>query len=100
MPSAAIKALEADRVALLEICAGLTDADWKAESGCAGWSGQDVVAHLGALFWPVADPPALPDASGLPAPRRQDCHGEAGSSLAPARVLRPCAAVSAASLDR
>jgi hypothetical protein len=48
MASAVIRTLEADRLALLEICAGLTDADWKADSGCAGWSVQDVVAHLGA----------------------------------------------------
>jgi hypothetical protein len=76
MASAAIKALEAERLALLEICAGLTDADWKADSGCAGWSVQDVVAHLGALFWLVVDPSALPDASSLPTERAQDVYVE------------------------
>jgi hypothetical protein len=76
MASGAIKALEAERLALLEICAGLTDADWKADSGCAGWSVQDVVAHLGALFWLVVDPSALPDASSLPTERAQDVYVE------------------------
>src|SRR5258708_8366532 len=87
MPSAAIKAPRSDRVALLEICAGLTDADWKAESGCAGWSVQDVVAHLGALFWLVVDPSTLPDARGLPTERAQDVYVEARRSLGPAQIL-------------
>jgi hypothetical protein len=56
----AIEALEADRGALLEICAGLGDADWKADSGCEGWTVQDVVAHMGALFWMVVEPTVPP----------------------------------------
>ena len=87
MTSAAIRALEAERGALLETCAELTDADWKAESGCDGWSVQDVVAHLGALFWIVVDPQALPDASGLPTERAQDVYVEARRSLSPAQIL-------------
>ncbi len=100
MPSAAIKALEADRVALLEICAGLTDADWKAESGCAGWSVQDVVAHLGALFWLVVDPSTLPDAGGLPTERAQDVYVEARRSLGPAQILADYETVSAEGIER
>jgi uncharacterized protein (TIGR03083 family) len=100
MASTAIKALEADRVALLEICAGLTDADWKTESGCAGWSVQDVVAHLGALFWMVVDPSTLPDASGLPTERAQDVYVEARRSLGPAQVLADYETVSAEGIER
>src|SRR5260370_21612508 len=100
MPSAAIKALEADRVALLAICAGLTDADWKAESGCAGWSVQDVVAPLGALFWLVVDPSTLPDAGGLPTERAQDVYVEARRSLGPPQILADYETVSAECIER
>jgi uncharacterized protein (TIGR03083 family) len=99
MASAAIKALEADRLALLEICGGLTDADWKADSGCAGWSVQDVVAHLGALFWLVVDPSNLPDAGGLPTERAQDVYVEARRSLGPGQVLDDYESVSAAGIE-
>ena len=38
---------------LERLLAGLTDADWETESRCAGWSVQDVVAHLVGVnaFW-------------------------------------------------
>jgi uncharacterized protein (TIGR03083 family) len=100
MASAAIKALEADRVALLEICAGLSDADWKADSGCDGWSVKDVVAHLGALFWLLVDPSALPDAGGLPTERAQDVYVEARRSMGPAQVLEDYEYVSAEGIER
>src|SRR5260370_28833756 len=100
MTSAAMRALEAERGALLEICAELTDADWKAESGCDGWSVQDVVAHLGALFWIVVDPQALPDASGLPTERAQDVYVEARRSLSPAQILADYESVSAEGIER
>src|SRR5260370_15306535 len=100
MTSAAMRALEAERGALLEICAELTDADWKAESGCDGWSVQDVVAHLGALFWIVVDPQALPDASGLPTARAQDVYVEARRSLSPAQILADYESVSAEGIER
>ena len=72
MPSAAISALRADRDELLDITDHLTDADWKSESGCPGWSVQDVVAHLGALYWLVVDPTVLPDAGGAPTEEAQE----------------------------
>ena len=52
--------------ALIDICGRLTDAQWQAPSGCAGWSVQDVVAHLANLFWMVVDPGQLPDTAGQP----------------------------------
>lgn len=83
----AIDALAADRAALLEICAGLRDGDWKAGSGCAGWSVQDVVAHMGALFQLVVDPSVLPDAQGILTERAQDVYVESRRGLAPAEVV-------------
>ena len=100
MASVAIKALEAERLALLEICAGLTDADWKEDSGCAGWSVQDVVSHLGALFWLVVDPSTLPDASSLPTERAQDVYVEARRSMGPAQILDDYESVSAQGIER
>jgi uncharacterized protein (TIGR03083 family) len=100
MADVAIKTLEADRAALLEICGGLTDADWKADSGCAGWSVQDVVAHLGALFWLVVDPSTLPDASGLPTERAQEIYVQARRSMGPAQVLEDYEYVSAEAIER
>jgi uncharacterized protein (TIGR03083 family) len=72
MTSDAVAALRADRLALLEICAGLTAADWQAESGCTGWSVKDVVAHLGAGCWSMVDLSRLPDISGLPGEEGQE----------------------------
>ena len=100
MASVAIKALEAERLALLEICAGLTDADWKEDSGCAGWSVQDVVSHLGALFWLVVDPSTLPDASSLPTERAQHVYVEARRSMGPAQILDDYESVSAQGIER
>jgi uncharacterized protein (TIGR03083 family) len=90
--------IEADRAALLEICAGLSAADWRAESGCPGWSVQDVVAHMGALFWLVVDRGKLPDADGLPTERAQDVYVEARRSMTAEEVLSDYEAVSAAAL--
>jgi uncharacterized protein (TIGR03083 family) len=83
----AIKALAADRAALLEICAGLTDDDWKAGSGCPGWSVQDVVTHMGAGLQAVVDPGALADTEGLPFERAQDVIVEARRGLTPDEVV-------------
>jgi uncharacterized protein (TIGR03083 family) len=97
----AIQALEADRKELLALCSGFGDAEWKAESGCEGWSVQDLVAHLGALFWLTVDPAGLPDtAADLPTERAQDVFVEARRSWSPAEVLADYEAVSTEALDR
>jgi uncharacterized protein (TIGR03083 family) len=100
MANGAIGALKADRGALLEICAGLGDGDWKAESGCAGWSVQDVVAHVGALFWSVVDPSTLPDTTGVPTERAQDLYVEARRSWSAERVLSDYRSVSEEAIER
>jgi uncharacterized protein (TIGR03083 family) len=68
----AIEAVRADRAALLDICAGLTPAEWQAQSGCEGWSVQDLITHMAAGFWAMVDPARLPDTTGLPFERAQD----------------------------
>jgi uncharacterized protein (TIGR03083 family) len=100
MANTAIEAVQADRAALLEICAGLSDAEWSAQSGCAGWSVQDLIAHLGALFWLVVDPSVLPDAAGLPTERAQDRYVEERRSWTCAAVLADYESVSSKAVGR
>lgn len=94
----AIKALSADREALLGICAGLSATEWAAGSGCPGWSVQDVVAHVGALYWAVVDPSTLPDVSDLPTERAQDVYVEKRRSWTAAQVLADYESVSTQAL--
>ena len=72
---------------------------WKAPSGCDGWSVQDVIAHMGALYWMVVDPSALPDVTGLPSERAQDVFVEARREMGPEAVLADYEIVSATALD-
>ena len=99
MTSGAVDAIRADRAALIDICGELTEAEWKAESGCAGWSVQDVVAHLGALFWRAVDPSVLPDAGGVDTERAQDVYVESRRSWTAAQVLDDYAEVSLKALE-
>ncbi len=94
----AIDGLEADRAELLKICAEFTDADWAADSGCSGWRVQDVVSHLGALYWLVVDRSKLPDVGDLPTERAQDAYVDHRRSMSAQEVLADYEAVSAAAL--
>lgn len=44
--SPSIDNLEATWHSLIELCAGLSEKDWKRPTGCPGWSVQDTVSHL------------------------------------------------------
>ncbi len=83
----AIEAVRADRAALLEICGALTPAQWQAESGCEGWSVQDVISHLGVTFWSMVDPARLPDMTALPFERAQDAAVGARRGMSPDAVV-------------
>ncbi len=87
MTDGIIEALRAEREVVLGICAGLSEADWQAGSGCPGWSVQDVISHLGAGYWMVADPSARPGPDGLPFERGQDALIEARRHLSPAETV-------------
>jgi uncharacterized protein (TIGR03083 family) len=100
MSDAVIEALGADRDVVLEICGRLSEADWKAGSGCPGWSMQDLVAHLASLFWMTVDPARLPDVGGLPTERAQDAYVEAKRPLSAAEVVADYESVSAQALGR
>jgi len=87
VPIESIDAIGADRTALLRICRGLTAEQWRAPSGCAGWTVQDLVTHLGNLFWLVVDAGQLPDTTGVPTEHAQQIGVEARRGLSPADVL-------------
>src|SRR6516162_2431145 len=90
--------LEADRAALLGICAGLSDADWRAKSGCAGWTVQDVVSHMAALYWFTVDQSKLPDATDLPTEEAQEVYVADRRWMTPEQVVADYESVSAAAL--
>jgi uncharacterized protein (TIGR03083 family) len=69
--SAALETVRADRDALLDIGARLTEEQWQAPSGCQGWRVQDVVTHLANLFWLLVDPAKLPPSEGVPTEQAQ-----------------------------
>jgi uncharacterized protein (TIGR03083 family) len=92
--NAAIEAIRADRAALLDICGALTPDDWQRPSGCEGWTVQDLIAHLGALFWAAVGPGTLPDIAGLPTEEAQEVLVRRRRTLSAAEVLADYATVS------
>jgi uncharacterized protein (TIGR03083 family) len=100
MTSRANDALKADRDALLEIAAGLSDSQWKADSGCPGWSVQDVVAHMGALFWMVVDPSTLPATGDLPTEQAQEVYVDARRTWGTSQVVDDYRSVSQSALEQ
>ena len=54
--SSAIKAIEEDRKVLLELCQQMDDSVWTKDSGCPGWSVQDLLSHMACSFWLAVDP--------------------------------------------
>ncbi len=96
----AVEALRADREALLEIGDGLSKDQWAAPSGCPGWSVQDVVAHMDALFWMVVDASALPDTDGAPTEEAQEIYVAGRRSWSADRVLEDYRSVSTDAIER
>ncbi|HZZ45441.1 MAG TPA: maleylpyruvate isomerase family mycothiol-dependent enzyme [Pseudonocardia sp.] len=109
--SSALKAIEKDRTALLKICRQLDDSAWLLDSGCPGWSVQDVVSHMACSFWLAVDPSTLPGAGevpgagelpgsgGLPAERAADRYVEARRSMTPEQVVADYESVSLRGLE-
>lgn len=97
--SNALKAIEADREALLAICHGLDDSVWAKPSGCPGWSVQDVVSHMACSFWLAVDMSNLPNSAGLPAERAADLYVDSRRSMTPAEVVADYESVSGRGLE-
>ena len=95
----AIKAIEEDRKALLELCQRMDDAVWTKASGCPGWSVQDLLSHMACSFWLAVDPSALPDPAGLPAERAADLYVESRRSMTPEELVADYESVSLKGLE-
>jgi uncharacterized protein (TIGR03083 family) len=95
----AIKAIEADRGDLLELCGSWDQSTWSSESGCPGWSVQDLVSHMACSFWIAVDPSRLPDPGDLLAERAADLYVDARRSMTPEEVLTDYETVSLKGLE-
>ncbi len=86
---------EESAAAVLELCAGLTDEQWSAQTPCPGWSVADVVAHLIDLeSWGVGDPRPVIDIDWSTLPHIKNAVGRvtevgvvARRGLPPAQLL-------------
>lgn len=72
---------------------------WAKESGCLGWSVQDLLSHLACSFWLAVDPTRLPDPGGLPAERAADLYVESRRSMTPEETLADYEQVSRQGLE-
>jgi uncharacterized protein (TIGR03083 family) len=97
--SNALKAIEADRDALLALCQEVDDAVWTKDSGCPGWTMQDVVSHMACSFWLAVDPANLPDPAGLPAERAADLYVESRRCMTPEEIVADYESVSSRGLE-
>jgi len=99
MPSSALKAIEADRDALLTLCRGLDGSVWSRNTGCPGWTVQDLVSHMACSFWLAVDMSKLPDSAGLPAERAADLYVDSRRSMTAAEILADYETASARGLE-
>ncbi|HEY1843029.1 MAG TPA: maleylpyruvate isomerase family mycothiol-dependent enzyme [Mycobacterium sp.] len=99
MLSSALKAIEADRTALLSRCRAADDSVWTKATGCPGWTVQDVVSHMACSFWLAVDMAKLPDSAGLPAERAADLYVESRRSMTPEEVVADYESVSMRGLE-
>jgi uncharacterized protein (TIGR03083 family) len=97
--SNALKAIETDREALLALCQELDDSVWKQDTGCPGWSVQDLLSHMACSFWLAVDMSNLPNSAGLPAERAADLYVESRRSMTPAEVVADYESVSSRGLE-
>ncbi|WP_085184073.1 maleylpyruvate isomerase family mycothiol-dependent enzyme [Mycobacterium sp. IEC1808] len=95
----ALRAIEEDRKVMLALCPQIPKALWAKESGCPGWSVQDLVSHMACSFWLAVDPTNLPDPDGLPAERAADLYVESRRSMTPEEVVADYEQVSLRGLE-
>ncbi|OBF55313.1 pantothenate synthetase [Mycobacterium sp. 852002-53434_SCH5985345] len=77
----------------------MPDSTWAEDSGCAGWSVQDLVSHMACSYWLAVDPSTLPDPGGLPAERAADLYVASRRSMTPAEVVADYESVSSRGLE-
>lgn len=94
-----LEAIAEDRKAVLEICSQMPESMWAKDSGCPGWSVQDLVSHMACSFWLAVDPSKLPDPGGLPAERAADLYVDSRRSMTPEEVVADYESVSLRGLE-
>jgi uncharacterized protein (TIGR03083 family) len=99
MPSSALKAIEADREALLALYRGVDDSVWSQDSGCRGWTVQDLVSHMACSFWLAVDMSKLPNSAGLTSERAADLYVDSRRSMTSAEILADYESASARGLE-
>jgi uncharacterized protein (TIGR03083 family) len=95
----ALRAIEEDRKVVLALCPQIPKALWAKESGCPGWSVQDLVSHMACSFWLAVDPTKLPDPGGLPAERAADLYVESRRPMTTEEVVADYEQVSQRGLE-
>ena len=95
----ALRAIEEDRNAVLAVCSQIPEAVWAKDSGCPGWSVQDLVSHMACSFWLAVDPTKLPDPGGLPAERAADLYVDSRRSMTVEEVVADYEQVSLRGLE-
>ena len=90
--SPSIENLERTWASLFELCADLTEEEWKRPTGCPGWSVQDNVSHLVDYESRAAGRPA-PEGIALRMPHTKNPMGEANEVGVDHRRGRPGAEV-------
>lgn len=94
-----LTAIEEDRKALLALCPQMPESVWRKDSGCPGWSVQDLVSHMACSFWLAVDASHLPDPGGLPAERAADLYVESRRAMTPEQVVADYESVSGRGLE-
>lgn len=97
--SATLEAIAEERRVALALCSQIPDSMWAKNSGCPGWSVQDLVSHMACSFWLAVDPATLPDPGGLPAERAADLYVESRRAMTPKEVVADYESVSARGLE-
>jgi uncharacterized protein (TIGR03083 family) len=97
--SSALDATAEDRKTVLQISSQIPNSMWAKDSGCPGWSVQDLVSHMACSFWLAVDPSRLPDPGGLPAERAADLYVDSRRSMTPEEVVADYESVSLQGLE-
>jgi uncharacterized protein (TIGR03083 family) len=97
--SVTLDAIAEERKVILELCSQMPDAMWAKDSGCTGWSVQDLLSHMACSFWLAVDPSTLPSPGEMPAERAADLYVASRRSMTPKEVVADYESVSARGLE-
>lgn len=87
MTKAAIEGLRAEQARALALIDTLSDEEWGAASGCAGWRVQDVVQHMASTFHSIADPAGIESGTSPDVEENAEVPVQARREWTPAQVV-------------